>query len=162
MSCVLLGKTQDAIQPLTLLKHMFYDLEEILCVASIRAGAELQRTPAPLLAVWEVGIMQTRRLRPLESSDSLPEQTRYRDDGCDIHPACLSCPLPQCRYDEPYDKLAEQRKERNAAIMQAFYDEGLSVADLISRFNVSRRTIHRVLQAGRSCGSASDTPATGA
>jgi hypothetical protein len=25
--------------------------------------------------------------------DALPEHTRYMDSGCDIHPACLTCPL---------------------------------------------------------------------
>ena len=32
-------------------------------------------------------------------ADALPEalitQGRYRDDGCDLFAACLSCPLPQ-------------------------------------------------------------------
>ncbi len=34
-------------------------------------------------------------------SDALPEHAQYRDDGCDVHPHCLTCPLPRCRYDEP-------------------------------------------------------------
>lgn len=32
-------------------------------------------------------------------SDGLPENTNYKDKGCDIHKECLSCPLPQCRYE---------------------------------------------------------------
>lgn len=24
----------------------------------------------------------------------------FRDDGCSLHDACLSCPLPRCRYDD--------------------------------------------------------------
>lgn len=25
----------------------------------------------------------------------------YRDDGCDVSPTCLQCPLPQCKYEAP-------------------------------------------------------------
>ena len=28
--------------------------------------------------------------------DSLPEAHHYQDDGCDLAPACLRCPLPRC------------------------------------------------------------------
>jgi len=34
--------------------------------------------------------------------DLLPEHTEYRDDGCRVHPSCLSCPLPACVYEERY------------------------------------------------------------
>ena len=39
--------------------------------------------------------------RPREDAlpDALITDGRYRDDGCDLFTACLSCPLPQCRYD---------------------------------------------------------------
>ncbi len=33
--------------------------------------------------------------------DALPEHTRYNDNGCDLYPSCLRCPLPRCRYEEP-------------------------------------------------------------
>ncbi len=95
-------------------------------------------------------LQQRRLVRPLVNLlDSVPELTRYRDDGCDIHPACLTCPLPRCRYDEPYDPHAGERRERNAAIWRAYREDGLSVAGLVERFGVSRRTVHRVLQAER-------------
>ena len=32
-------------------------------------------------------------------SDTLPENTRYRDDGCDAALTCLECPLSLCKYD---------------------------------------------------------------
>ena len=37
--------------------------------------------------------------RPRE--DALPEHLHYRDGGCDLFAACLTCPLPHCRYDVP-------------------------------------------------------------
>lgn len=98
-------------------------------------------------------LQQRRPLRPFgDPSDFIPEMTRYRDDGCDIHPACLTCPLPRCRYDEPYDPHGEERRERNAAIWRAYREDGLNVAGLVDRFGVSRRTVHRVLQAERASG----------
>ena len=35
--------------------------------------------------------------RPLSQRDSRPERVQYRDEGCDIAPECLACPLPKCR-----------------------------------------------------------------
>src|SRR2546426_10940407 len=44
---------------------------------------------------------ERRKRFPRGRGDSLPERTGYRDDGCELHPQCLTCPLPRCRYDEP-------------------------------------------------------------
>ncbi len=82
--------------------------------------------------------------------DSLPELTRYRDDGCDLHAACLTCPLPRCRYDEPEDGHNPLKQLRNASVVQVFQREGLSARELAQRFNLSKRTVHRILQANRS------------
>ncbi len=27
------------------------------------------------------------------------------DDGCYVHPSCLACPLPKCRYDSKVPKV---------------------------------------------------------
>ena len=35
--------------------------------------------------------------------DMLPEHFPYRDDGCDVSPSCLRCPLPRCKYDSDED-----------------------------------------------------------
>ena len=44
--------------------------------------------------------MVTEMLR-LVRRDALPEDSTYFDDGCDISPSCLACPLIKCRYDRP-------------------------------------------------------------
>lgn len=77
-------------------------------------------------------------------ADALPEFTRYRDDGCDVHPSCLSCPLPRCRYEEPGGLRALLNEARDREIVE-LRSRGVSVAELASRFAVSRRTIFRVL-----------------
>jgi AraC-like DNA-binding protein len=77
--------------------------------------------------------------------DRLPEFTSYRDTGCDFHPACLTCPLPRCRYDDPGWVQREQRGTRDTAILQLRAAQALSVDELAERFGVSTRTVHRVL-----------------
>lgn len=52
------------------------------------------------------------RVSTTHRRDPLPEHLDYRDDGCDLHPACLSCPFSRCRYDEPHGIRTRQRRER--------------------------------------------------
>ena len=78
-------------------------------------------------------------------ADALPEFTRYRDDGCDIHPTCLSCPLPRCRYEEPGGLRALLNAYRDRQIVRLRL-KGVPVDDLAGRFSVSRRTVFRVLE----------------
>lgn len=82
--------------------------------------------------------------RPRVRSDALPEFTRYRDSGCDVHPSCLTCPLPRCRYEEPGGLRALLNKTRDEQIA-AQRATGMPVAELATRFGVSRRTVFRVL-----------------
>ncbi len=78
-------------------------------------------------------------------SDALPEHTRYRDDGCDIHPHCLTCPLPRCRYDEPGGLRGLLNSYRDRQIVEMRLS-GAPVEELAERFGVSRRTIFRILE----------------
>jgi hypothetical protein len=78
-------------------------------------------------------------------SDSLPEHTRYRDDGCSIHPTCLTCPLPRCRYEEPGGLRALFNAQRDRQIIRLRV-QGVPVGDLAGRFGISRRTVFRVLE----------------
>ncbi len=82
--------------------------------------------------------------KPRVRSDALPEFTRYRDDGCDVSPTCLTCPLPRCRYEEPGGLRALLNKTRDEQIV-ARRSDGVPVAELATRFGVSRRTVFRVL-----------------
>ena len=91
-------------------------------------------------------------------SDALPENTSYRDTGCDLYPSCLRCPLPRCRYEEPGGAPAMLRTGRDAAIVRLAREQKLSVDELAARFGLSRRTIFRVLRAAREHG---QLPATG-
>ena len=80
--------------------------------------------------------------------DTAPELMRYRDDGCNLHPACLSCPLPRCQFDEPEAGQTVLKQVRNAEVFSAM-QEGLSAVELARRFRISKRTVHRILQEAR-------------
>ena len=88
--------------------------------------------------VTEIAVL--RRVR----RDALPEEIQYRDGGCDIHSQCLTCPLPRCRYDEPGGvraMLNGYRDEQIAALRRA----GAPVGQIAERYNLSRRTVFRIL-----------------
>lgn len=91
-------------------------------------------------------LLAERRERRLRArADALPEYTHYRDDGCDIHPHCLSCPLPRCRYEEPGGLRALLNQRRDGEIVE-LRRRGVPVAVLADRFGVSRRTVFRILE----------------
>ncbi len=80
--------------------------------------------------------------------DALPEHTRYQDEGCDIYPSCLSCPLPRCRYDAPGGIRALLGAHRDQIIVY-MRGQGIGVDELARRFGVSRRTVFRALEKAR-------------
>ncbi len=83
-------------------------------------------------------------IRDRARSDALPEHAQYRDDGCDIHPHCLSCPLPRCRYDEPGGLRSILIAGRDQDVVKLRL-RGESVDRLAGRFRLSRRTVFRIL-----------------
>jgi hypothetical protein len=78
--------------------------------------------------------------------DALPEEIVYRDDGCDMHPRCLTCPLPRCRYDEPGGLRAMLNTYRDQQIVTQ-RQEGALVDQIAERYSLSRRTVFRILSA---------------
>ncbi|HYF40714.1 MAG TPA: hypothetical protein VD930_13550 [Gemmatimonadales bacterium] len=72
---------------------------------------------------------------------ALPEQLHYRDDGCELAPRCLECPLPQCRYDLG-PKVASALMWW--AELRPLLAQGLSAEECAERMRVSRRTIYRL------------------
>ena len=78
--------------------------------------------------------------------DGLPELMHYADTGCEVASSCLHCPLPQCKYDDPAWYQAYRRQGRDAELLAAHKDEGLSVFQVAERFGVSPRTVHRALK----------------
>ena len=80
-------------------------------------------------------------------SDTLPENTRYKDDGCDASTSCLHCPLALCKYDDPGWLQRESRRTRDDEIFR-LREERVPVAEISQRFGISTRTVHRIVQRG--------------
>jgi transposase-like protein len=101
--------------------------------------------PLPLLLLDEPDASE--RLGPARR-DALPENTRYVDTGCEVHPTCLDCPLVRCRYDEPggVRSLLSADRDRGILMLQA---QGLTIESIARRYGVSRRTVFRVLARSR-------------
>lgn len=79
-------------------------------------------------------------------SDLLPEYCQYRDDGCEFADSCLSCPFPQCLYDEPRGRQRWLKELRNKEIAGLFGSGGRGVKELALLFGLSQRTVQRALK----------------
>jgi hypothetical protein len=98
--------------------------------------------------------MKSLQLQEIDSSeqaerprgDALPEQIRYRDEGCDLSPSCLNCPLPLCRYDHPGGVRSLRTLGRDREIVRLRRSERVPIDALARRFGVSRRTVFRILK----------------
>ncbi len=100
----------------------------------------------PQAEAGAVGAGQATPLRRVRR-DALPEEIRYRDDGCDIQPQCLTCPLPRCRYDEPGGLRGMLNAYRDEQIV-ALRGDGAPVDQIAERYSLSRRTVFRILSIG--------------
>lgn len=87
----------------------------------------------------------TRRLRhPIRQRDDYPELIEYRDEGCDLAPACLSCPFDVCRYD--------MRSGQPSRVPRTVIEEqrvGASRHELATKYRVTTRQISRILAKAR-------------
>ncbi len=80
-------------------------------------------------------------------SDTLPENTRYKDNGCGASLTCLECPLSLCKYDDPGWLQRENRRTRDDEIFR-LRSQQVAVAEISKRFGISTRTVHRIVQRG--------------
>jgi len=77
--------------------------------------------------------------------DLFPDEAKYRDEGCELFPSCLSCPFPTCRYDEPRGRQRWEKEARNREIIRAYQEEGESIKELARSFGISKRTVYRII-----------------
>ena len=78
--------------------------------------------------------------------DTTPEFYPYEDTGCEVAAACLNCPLPQCRYDDPAWYFKNRRLAKDFQVFTVIEDEQLSVEEAADRFSVTVRTVFRIMQ----------------
>lgn len=104
--------------------------------------------------------MSERILNENETAvDELPERCRYADEGCEMAPACLSCPFPVCVYEVPGGRQALVISRRDAEIARLFREEQISVRELAAAFGLSRRSVQRAVKRHR--GAVNGAPAGG-
>ena len=82
-------------------------------------------------------------LRP--RTDALLEGTRYRDDGCDVSPSSLTCPLEQCRYEVHGGLRALRNIPRDEEVVR-LRATGVAPVDIAEQFAISKRSVFRILQ----------------
>ena len=97
-----------------------------------------------------IRIDSRRRPKP----DAFPENHQYIDNGCDLWQHCLTCPLPQCRYDEATTgrrfhrrQVVMLRRDREIAQLRQC-ERAISIHEVARRLGVSRRTVIRSLRRG--------------
>jgi len=76
--------------------------------------------------------------------DVLPEHFTFLDDGCEVAPHCLECPLERCRYDVHGGARRLRAETRDAEIRQQ-HKEGANIKALTQKFALSRYSIYRIL-----------------
>jgi len=74
--------------------------------------------------------------------DLLPEETVYRDAGCDLSPSCLSCALERCAEDQPRGRQRVRQRSMSATV-GSLLDMGYTQAQIASMLGVSDRTVGR-------------------
>jgi|WetSurMetagenome_2_1015567.scaffolds.fasta_scaffold170511_2 hypothetical protein len=80
-----------------------------------------------------------------EELDLLPEFCHYQDEGCELAPACLECPFPDCMYQRYRGNLAQVKHLRDKEIVRLHKVEKIDGPELSTRFHISLRTVRRVL-----------------
>jgi hypothetical protein len=81
--------------------------------------------------------------------DLLPEYCHYQDDGCEFADSCLNCPFPECIYAQPGGRQQWLKSLRDSEVLKLFTDKGKRVKELAAMFDVSQRTIQRILKRAR-------------
>ncbi len=74
--------------------------------------------------------------------DTKPEHTRYVDTGCELHSACLTCPLPVCKEELTNGRRSVRARMRTLQI-NLLLDEGRSIDWIVQVMGVSERTVYR-------------------
>lgn len=75
---------------------------------------------------------------------TLLEYEYYPDNGCEVAPSCLNCPLPKCVEDVPKGKFYWKKNEQVKEITKLFC-EGRNTKEIASLLNISYRTVIRAL-----------------
>lgn len=83
-------------------------------------------------------------------SGLLPEQMTYADEGCHVHPACLTCPLPECVFEDDVKRQVRMaRARRRTAEAARLRSLGFGVDEVAMAMGMSTRSVYRYLRGAR-------------
>ena len=68
----------------------------------------------------------------------------FKDDGCELAPSCLSCPLEFCKYDDPYQTERVVYSDRRLKIL-ALKAKGLTTTSINRITGISKGVIRRIV-----------------
>jgi DNA invertase Pin-like site-specific DNA recombinase len=69
----------------------------------------------------------------------------FVDDGCELYPKCLECPLPRCVFEKK-GGLRQRLKELRAIAIMEMVKEGSSKEEIADYFNLSVRSVERTIK----------------
>ena len=64
------------------------------------------------------------------------------EDGCDVSPRCLECPLSACKWDDPKPYRLWRMEKTDSAILAAFQNTG-SERTAADALGITERTVYR-------------------
>jgi hypothetical protein len=71
--------------------------------------------------------------------------TRQKD-GCDYHPACLTCPFEVCRLDMDPAQLAKEARDARYLRVETLKRAGLSIDEIMQQTGMTRRSVYRAVR----------------
>jgi hypothetical protein len=75
-----------------------------------------------------------------------PEDSNWKDGGCELFPSCLNCPLPHCVEERPHGKQKLRLAARSHRIAQ-LKRRGKDTAEIARLCRISQRSVQRILKA---------------
>lgn len=70
------------------------------------------------------------------------------DEGCHLHPSCLSCPRPVCWFDER-EGQRERDRQHLAEMAVSLRSTGMSIREIARSLSRSTRVVQRYLSDAR-------------
>ena len=68
----------------------------------------------------------------------------FKDDGCEVAPACLDCPLSQCKLDDLDWYRYWRLRTKHLLMGQEIERDGLTIGEAAARFRITDRQVFRI------------------
>ena len=89
----------------------------------------------------------------IKEFDIIPDDSNWKDTGCELYQSCLNCPREHCIEDEPRGRQKVRLSKRTVKMI-VLKEQGKSAREIAGIFEVSIRTVQRALslnKKGRAC-----------